>query len=543
MTKILSIVSGESTTLLANRLPYEVRVGKAATLIAEEWPRCDAMVVFLAIGALVRIIAPLLSGKYDDPAIICVDSHGNFVVPVLGGHSRGANDIAREVAKRLGATAVITTATDHDSKSTMEPHEYIALHPEHAVLPPHGKERHLITEEPPCGMDNPNKATASDRLLTIGVGLSTPCKPEDLHHLVSSVIRDKELTADSIESISTIVTRMYHPAMEYLSSQYPGIPVRTYTAEELSMIDTPNPSHAVKQAVGTPSVAEAAALAAGGPGAELVVEKQVGNQATVAIAKRIRKRGSLSIVGIGPGDVMYRTPAATEAIESAGLVIGYEPYIDLCSPLLGRSQQVERSPIGAEMARAERAVRSAAGGINVALVCSGDPGIYAMASPVFQVLDTIHDDPWVQDMDIRVIPGVSAAQAAAALLGAPLGHDHAYISLSDLLTPWEVIEKRLIAAASAGLAIAIYNPTSSKRPMNLAMARDILLKVLPAGTPVGIVDQAARKGEKYSVITLGELDDDCCTMTTCLLIGSPQTITHGNTMYAPRGYQRMQLGG
>ena len=529
MTRILSIVSGDSTALLANQLPYEIKRGKAKALITEEWSRRDGMVVFLALGALVRIIAPMLSGKYDDPAIVCVDSRGNFVIPVLGGHSRGANDIVREVAGILGATAVITTTAD-------ESPEYAAPSPGYTVPSPRHEEQRIITGTHLHEVDNEGGTAPLDRLLTMGVGLSTSCKPEDLYRLVSGVMKDQRLPASSIESISTILARRYHPAIEYLISQYPDIPLRTYTAEALSAIDTPNPSYIVEKAVGTPSVAEAAALAAGGPGAELVVEKRIGDQATIAVAKRTRRRGSLSVVGIGPGNAMHRTPAATQAIESAELVIGYELYIDLCSPILCPDQLVERSPIGAEMARAESAARSAAAGTRVALVCSGDPGIYAMASPVFQVLDTMYDDPWVQDMDIRVIPGVSAAQAAGALLGAPLGHDHAYISLSDLLTPWEVIEKRLIAAASAGLAIAIYNPASLQRPMNLAMARSVLLNVLPANTPVGIVDRAARAGEKHSVTTLGELDGGCCTMTTCLLIGSPQTVTHGDTMYAPRGY-------
>ncbi len=523
MKRIVSIVSGGNTASLAERLPYEVKRGKAATLIAEEWPRCDAMIVFLALGALVRLISPMLSGKYDDPAIICVDSHGNFVIPVLGGHSRGANDIARDVAGALGATAVITTATDSPL--------------EHTSLSPHSGYKEVMTEVHPGRMDNSGKTTPAGRLLTIGVGLSTSCRPESLYQLVSGVIKENGFTVDSIESISTIVSRRYHPAVEYLTSQYPDISLRTYTADELSKVDTPNPSHIVKKAVGTPSVAEAAALVAGGPGAELLTEKQIGDQATIAVARRVRKRGSLSVVGIGPGDAIHRTPAATQAIENAELIIGYEMYIDLCSSLLDGSQNVECSPIGAEMVRAERAVQSAADGTRVALVCSGDPGIYAMASPVFQILDRIHEDPWVKDMDIRVIPGVSAAQAAAALLGAPLGHDHAYISLSDLLTPWDVIEKRLIAAASAGLTMAIYNPSSSQRPMNLAMARNALLKVLPTSTPVGIVDSAARKGEKYRLTTLGELDGNCCTMTTCLLIGSSQTVTYDNTIYAPRGYK------
>src|SRR5213078_4776122 len=200
----------------------------------------------------------------------------------------------------------------------------------------------------------------------------------------------------------------------------------------------------VRSAVGTPSVAEAAALLAAGPGAELVVTKRTSAHAAVAVARRRQPRGHLAIVGLGPGDARHRTPAAEAAVRHSQLVIGYGPYVDQCGDLLGPHHEVVRSPIGDEQARARRAVDEARTGRQVALVCSGDAGVYAMASVALAVTPEASDGVAAAEgaFDLEVVPGITAATAAAAALGAPLGHDHAAISLSDLLTPWAAIEAR-----------------------------------------------------------------------------------------------------
>ena len=195
----------------------------------------------------------------------------------------------------------------------------------------------------------------------------------------------------------------------------------------------PTPSAVVADAVGTPSVAEAAALLGAGPGAELIVHKQANAVATVAVARRAGPPGRLRVVGLGPGGAALRTPAAETAVRHAQVVIGYSPYVEACADLLQPHQEVVRSPIGEEVVRAKQALAEAAGAREVALVCSGDPGVYAMASIT---LELAADAPGVE---IEIVPGVTAAHAAAAAVGAPLGHDFATISLSDLLTPWESI--------------------------------------------------------------------------------------------------------
>jgi cobalt-precorrin 5A hydrolase/precorrin-3B C17-methyltransferase len=179
--------------------------------------------------------------------------------------------------------------------------------------------------------------------------------------------------------------------------------------------------------------------------------------------------------------------------------------------------------------RAKQALAEAVGGRRVALVCSGDAGVYAMASLVFEVAaDT--------DVGVEVVPGVTAALAAAALLGAPLGHDHVMISLSDLLTPWAAIETRLRAAAQADLVVVLYNPRSRGRDWQLDAARTILLEHRPATTPVGVVTDATRPDQAVHVTTLSDLDTETVGMTTCVIIGSTTTRLAGGRMFTPRGY-------
>jgi cobalt-precorrin 5A hydrolase/precorrin-3B C17-methyltransferase len=219
-------------------------------------------------------------------------------------------------------------------------------------------------------------------------------------------------------------------------------------------------------------------------------------------------------------------------VRAAQVVIGYGPYLEQCRDLLGPAHDVVASPIGAEVDRARAAVSAATEGLLVAVVCSGDPGIYAMAS---LVLEEAGDDP---GFGIDIVPGVTAALAAAASLGAPLGHDHATISLSDLLTPWEAILRRVVAARDADLVLAIYNPRSKARDWQLDTVRDVLLEARPPDTPVGVATNVGRPDEVTSITTLGALETQLVGMTTCVIIGSSTTRVIGGRMVTPRGYRR-----
>lgn len=258
---------------------------------------------------------------------------------------------------------------------------------------------------------------------------------------------------------------------------------------------------------------------------------------SLVLVRRARQRerdtttvpGKLWVLGLGPGEMRQLTGQALAVLRAADVVLGYEGYVQLLQPLSLRAD-FRSWPIGAEVERATEALQRAAAGQRVVLVSSGDAGVYGMAS---LVLETAAVHP---EVEVEVVPGVTAALAAAARLGAPLGHDFACISLSDLLTPWEVIERRLHGAAQADFVLALYNSVSQRRTWQLPRTREILLHYRGPQTPVGLVDKAYRTGERVWQATLGELSPEGVGMETLVVVGSSQTrVIHGR-LVTPRGY-------
>jgi cobalt-precorrin 5A hydrolase / cobalt-factor III methyltransferase / precorrin-3B C17-methyltransferase len=544
----LSVSVTEAGRTLARRLPFEHVHGSAADTIRERWSSVDGFVLFVATGAAVRIVAPLLSTKRDDPAVVCVDESGRYVVALVGGHAAGANALARRVGALLDAVPVLTTATDATGRVALdalpgfvatgdvaaltaamldgrEPRITNDLRwPLPAGLPGgHGPEQIVVTDRRVAG--KPGLVTLHPPSLVAGVGASSGAPPNAVAELLDATLETAGLARVSVTEIATLDRKTSEPALRAL-----GLPLRGFAPESLGGVAVPTPSVVVARAVGTPSVAEASALVAAGSDAELVVPKHANAVATVAIARRARPPGRLRIVGLGPGAVALRTAAAEAAVRHAQVVIGYDRYIDACADLLGPHQEVVRSPIGEEVVRAKQALAEAGAGREVALVCSGDPGVYAMASIT---LELVADAPGVE---IETIPGVTASLAAAAVVGAPLGHDFATISLSDLLTPWEVIEARLRVAAAGDFAIALYNPRSQRRSWQLDAARQILLRHRAPSTPVAVVDDASRVTQRVHITTLGEFDVAATTMSSCVLVGASSTRLVDGRVVTPRGY-------
>ncbi|ADU61772.1 MAG: precorrin-3B C(17)-methyltransferase [Pseudodesulfovibrio sp.] len=243
----------------------------------------------------------------------------------------------------------------------------------------------------------------------------------------------------------------------------------------------------------------------------------------------------LTAVSLGPGDESLLTPAARQAIAQADVVAGYKGYIELVPPGLLAGKEVVSTGMMGEVERARMAVASARSGRRTVMVCSGDAGIYAMAGLLLEILEV---EGLLDAVAFSVVPGVPAFAAAAALLGAPLMHDFASVSLSDLLTPWEVIEKRLKLAAEADFVIAIYNPRSKKRDDHLTRALAVIGGSRAPGTPVGVVGRANRPGQSVLVTTLGAVDTGLVDMQTVLLVGNSATRIAGGRMLTPRGYHR-----
>ena len=239
--------------------------------------------------------------------------------------------------------------------------------------------------------------------------------------------------------------------------------------------------------------------------------------------------GKLFVVGLGPGGADDMTGRARKALAACDVIVGYPVYVDLVRDEFP-DKEVLTTPMRKEVERCRMALEQAAQGRSVAMVCSGDPGIYGMAGLLFEL------SPEYESVSIETIPGVSAANGGAAVLGAPLMHDWCTISLSDLLTPWEKIERRLVAAAEADFVIVLYNPASHKRPDYLQRACDILLKHKDPSTVCGTVRNIGRDGEQAQVLTLAELRDASVDMFTTVFVGNSQTIAIGRSMVTPRGY-------
>ncbi|HXE97474.1 MAG TPA: cobyric acid synthase, partial [Dongiaceae bacterium] len=250
----------------------------------------------------------------------------------------------------------------------------------------------------------------------------------------------------------------------------------------------------------------------------------------------------LYIVGTGPGAASHLTEAARQAIQASDIIIGYDSYVELVRPLL-EGKQVLSTGMMKEVQRCREAIRLARAGEAVALVSGGDSGIYGMAGLVLELVEAdARQDPELPQPDVRIIPGISAVQAAAALLGAPLMHDFAVISLSDLLTPWDLIKTRLEAAARADFVIAIYNPRSKSRRTQIEEARSIILTQRPPETPAGIVRNACRDAQTVTVTTLGKLLDHEIDMTSIVLIGNASSFVDAEgRIVTPRGYAAKYL--
>ncbi|MDP8970491.1 MAG: precorrin-3B C(17)-methyltransferase, partial [Actinomycetota bacterium] len=520
------------------------------------------LVLCMATGAAVRLIAPHLTDKGTDPPVATVDDAGRFVVALSGGH-RGGNDLAGRVADALGATAVITTASEAvgvPALDTLGTQLGLSVDPDHADLAAvgaalvAGQRVHRWRSRPwPTG-PLPDNVVDVDRpaapglcvtdlvvelprpgvvyrpaSLVVGVGASRGVSAEELGNLVDSALSEAGLSARSVAYIATVDAKAEEDGLVRLAAAR-SWPVTTHPARALATVTVPNPSRVVRDAVGTPSVAEAAALLAGG---ELLVAKRKSPHATVAVA-RLPVRGRLALVGVGPGDEALVPPMARQALSAAEVVYGLDQYLERVRGWLRPGCRVEPSALGDEVKRAQSAVAAAQAGRSAALVSGGDVGVYAMASPALERADG--------DVDVVVVPGVTAAVAAAALLGSPLGHDHCAISLSDLLTDWAVIRRRVQTAAEGDFVVCFYNPRSGDREWQLGKACALLSEHRKAGTPVGIVTDAYRPTQRVVLTTLGELDCDLVGMRTIVVVGSSQTRIVAGRMVTPRGYPRDATG-
>ncbi|WP_254172736.1 precorrin-3B C(17)-methyltransferase [Planktothrix pseudagardhii] len=565
----------------------QVYSGSLSEHLATLWSSHRGFIFGLAAGAVVRLIAPLLQHKSSDPAVVVLDQTGKFVISLCSGHQGGADQLTRLVARQLNATPIITGATNALGLPALDllglpfgwrqgPGDWTAvsgaiargeqvnvfqevgstlwqttLPPAHPFdFTPNSEAKFHICISSQRRLSDTIQVQWFPRVLWVGIGCERNTPRALIEKAIEQTLQQYNLAEEAIAGIATLDIKGDEPGLVELC-QAKHWPLRTFPSEVLREIKVPNPSKVVEAEVGTPSVAEASALQAAGV-KTLFVSKQIyrdqlpsastsnriGQAVTVAIAQAEQeytgRTGQLLLVGIGPGELDQITPAAQTAIVQADVVIGYSLYLDLIRPLFRPGQIVESYPITQERQRGERAIDLAQWGLTVAVVSSGDCGIYGMAGLVFEQLRARSWDgktPMVQ-----VFPGISALQAAASRVGAPLMHDFCAISLSDLLTPWEVIQNRLKAAAQADFVCILYNPRSRTRTEQLHTAKRIFLEARSGNTPVAMVRSAYRCDEEITITTLEQFNPDAVDMLTTVLIGNQSTGIYENWMITPRGY-------
>jgi cobalt-precorrin 5A hydrolase / precorrin-3B C17-methyltransferase len=504
-----------------------------------------------AAGILIRTLAPLIRDKWHEPPVLAVAEDGSAVVPLLGSLN-GANDLARTIAQILGAMAAVTTTGDLRFRTTLlnPPQGYHLANPEDAKtfvsdllagasLKLKGEAPWLRESKLPFADDGRLTVSVTEYIipansshlvyhpatLLLGLANLNELEGETSIDRFQTILTEANLSHRSIAAIVVLDRDLNHPIVRELTRKW-NVPVR-YLPESVAKID--NTAAIVLQ-----SIEQSDEL--------LFADKNLAiarSPLPLNIDNIGCQQGKLTVIGTGPGATKWLSPEARQALQAATDWVGYKTYLDLVEPLR-REQQRHESDNRVEIERAKTALNLAATGRSIAVVSSGDPGIFAMAAAIFEALETENRAEW-QTIAIEICPGISAMQGAAALVGAPLGHDFCVISLSDILKPWSIVSQRLEAAAAGDFAIAIYNPVSRERTWQLGEARNILLRHRSAQTPVILARNVGRPQQNIEIITLDRLTSTLADMRTVILIGSSQTrlIPRQNDrpwVYTPRSY-------
>ncbi|MDP6645605.1 MAG: precorrin-3B C(17)-methyltransferase [Rhodospirillales bacterium] len=562
----------------------DVPFARAAPHLRELFTAGRPVVAIMSTGIVIRALGDLAVDKHQEAAVICIGESGESVVPLLGGH-RGGNRLARQLAAELGIAPAITTAGDARFGYALDepPAGWGISNPDAAkevMAALLAGEAIGFEDDTGAGIDknwlaldeikvengagpvlaiteravppSPHRFALHPRTLIAGVGCERGAGGDEIVELVRSSLASEEVSERALACLASIDIKEDEAGLIEAAAAL-GVPLRLFGAAELER-QTPRvtePSDYVFETVGCHSVSEAAALAGAGDDGRLLAAKRKSERATCAIARAPaivdpetlgRGRGRLVIVGIGPGNAGWRAPDATSAIAGCSDLVGYGLYIELLGGLADGKVRHDY-PLGEERERVAAALDLAAAGKQVALISSGDAGIYAMGSLVFELIDQSGEggnQGW-RRIDVEMVPGISALQAAAARTGAPLGHDFCAISLSDLMTPWPVIERRIEAAAEGDFVIALYNPVSKRRRRQFEKARAIIGDHRPPETPVIIARNLGRDEEQISVLELQALATDLIDMLTVVIIGSSETriireAGRPDRVYTPRGY-------
>jgi len=509
--------------------------------LRELYQQDTPIIALCAAGIVIRTLAPLLLEKGAEPPVLAVAEDGSAVVPLLGGLG-GVNVMAREIAAALEVSAAITTSGELRFGTCLlnPPSGYVLGDLElgkrfvsdllagetvriegsapwlaQAQLPENEHARLTVH----VGHAERAPAAHELRIYPRNVLVAVAGEVANASVAIRQALRQAGIAMQSVACLLAADSEMADSTLREAAFEL-NVPLRFVSAAGMA-------SELVHHAIRPVSIVgdDVVAIAV----AEQPLEpSQIG-----------RPRGRLAVIGLGPGAADLMVPAVKAELARANDVLGYETYVRMAGPF--RADQVLHCTDNREeMQRARHAFELAAQGRSVVVVSSGDPGVFAMAAAVLEALHESSDAAW-HNVDLEILPGVSASLATAAQAGAPLGHDFCVLSLSDNLKPWSIIEKRLDLAAQADLALAFYNPISRSRPWQLGRALEIVSQHREPGTPVVLGRDIGRPGQTLRVTTLGQLGVDQVDMRTMVLIGSSTTRVFprlgGSTwVYTPRSY-------
>lgn len=539
---------------LASRVDADVPFDELGAHLRELYARGLPIVALCAAGIVIRCLAPALADKGIEPPVLAVAEDGSAVVPLLGGLT-GVNVIAREIAECVGVAPAITTSGElRFGACVLNPPEGYALADlaqgkrfvsdllagastridgaapwlDDVALPRDAAAAHAIRVTPDAWCGARDELVIHPRSVVVGVAADAVHAGEALAARIDAMLDAQGLARLALAAIVAPASAIGDAALEAAASTL-DVPLR--------FVDSDRDGNAAADAATLlgRALRVAHTLRGESHGLACAVASQPVDPATLG-----RARGRLTVLGLGPGAAAWLTPAARAALADATDILGYTTYVNMAGPFRA-DQRVHGTDNREEMQRARHAFELAAEGRRVAVVSSGDPGVFAMAAAVLEALDEARDPQWAA-VDLRVEPGISASLATAAQAGAPLGHDFCAISLSDNLKPWDVIETRLQHAAQADLVMAFYNPISRARPWQLDRALDIVRAHRAADTVVVLGRDIGRPGATLATTTLGALRSDQVDMRTMVIVGSSTTrrFAIGNArewVYTPRWYR------
>ena len=560
-----------------------LKVQKPREILLKKWREVDLIIFIGSIGASIRILNSFLTSKDKDPGVIVIDNKCSKIIPLIGLHHSNSQNIAFQISNLFGGQ-VIETSNSNDqnflnldsfgnqwgwkrsgkivnwSKLVVKQAKNEEIYCKQLsgnslwktsesaeiINQTHNKKTGGPDSTFHISVYENHETTWHPPVLWVGIGCERNTSKELIANSLNNFLKSENLSQHSIAGFATIDIKKNEKGIIELAKGK-NLPIKFFTKQNLSKIIVPNPSTVVEKEIGTSSVAEASCLLAAGEESILLKEKRIfkdkdsptskSGAVTIAIAESKKQfypsNGEIHIIGSGPGDISFLTNNAREALSRCSVWIGYKMYLDLIKPLKRGDQVLVESKLTEEKERCSRAIKLAQEGIKVALISSGESGFYGMAGLLLELLQKVKKDyrPYFE-----VHPGISSVQLAAALSGAPLMNDFCSISLSNKLTPWSLIEKRIEGALLGDFVIALFNPQSIERNWQLKSAIDLCLKSRQGDTPVLIARQVGRENQSKKFFTLKTIPFKDIDMLSIIIIGNSQTTLIDEIFITPRGY-------